>query len=86
MRKFFVALLAIVLLFGGAYGALAADEFTTLSFSPGGMVKGRMPVKITFSQPVVEKSLVGKTVPLRNIPVEFSPSIRGAGKWTDQKT
>ncbi len=86
MRKFFVALLAIVLLFGGAYGALAADEFTILSFSPGGMVKGRMPVKITFSQPVAEKNLIGKTVPLRNMPVEFSPSIRGVGKWTDQKT
>ena len=86
MRKFFVALLAIVLLFGGAYGAWAADDFTILSFSPGGMVKGRMPVKIAFSQPVVEKSLVGKTAPQQHIPVEFSPSIRGAGKWTDQKT
>ena len=86
MRKLAMALLAIVVLFGGAYGAWAADDFTVLSFSPGGLVKGRMPVKIAFSQPVVEKGLVGKTVPQENMPVEFSPSIHGAGKWTDQKT
>ena len=86
MRKLCGALLAMLLLFAGGYGAGAAEDFTILSFSPGGMVKGRMPIKITFSQPVVEKDLVGKTVPQQNIPVDISPSIRGAGKWTDQKT
>jgi hypothetical protein len=78
----------MLLIVGGACGAEAspADEFTILSFAPGGMVKGRMPVKVVFSQPVVERDAVGKTVSRQNMPVEFSPDIRGAGKWTDQKT
>ncbi len=88
MKKLILMFLALLLLAGGtglAEGA-PADEFSVLSFSPSGTVKGRAPVKIMFSQPAAPKNLVGKALPADRHPVAFSPSIRGEGKWADAKT
>ena len=88
MKRLILMFLALLLLAGGTGLAEAApaDEFSVLSFSPSGTVKGRPPVKIVFSQAAAPKNLVGKALPADRHPVAFSPSIRGEGKWTDAKT
>ncbi|MFA5472912.1 MAG: Ig-like domain-containing protein, partial [Aminobacteriaceae bacterium] len=87
MKKMILIFCALLLLLGtGISEGAPADEFSVLSFSPSGVVKGRTPVKITFSQPVVSREAVGKQVAAAKYPVTFSPAIRGDGKWTDSKT
>lgn len=79
MKRLILVLMALFLIAGGtglAAGA-PADEFSVLSFSPSGTVKGRAPVKIVFSQPAAPKNLIGKAIPADRHPVSFSPSIRG---------
>ena len=87
MKKMILIFCALLLLLGtGISEGAPADEFSVLSFSPSGVVKGRTPVKIAFSQPAVSRDIVGKQIPAAKYPVSFSPSIRGDGKWTDSKT
>lgn len=90
MRRFFLALAALVVLLGGSAVMEAAepakDEFTVLTFSPQGIVKGKPSIEIAFSGPVVKKDAVGKTVPSDKVPLSFFPPVRGAGKWSDEST
>ena len=43
MKRPFLLLLAFLLAVGGAFEAFAEDDFTILSFTPGGVIKGRTP-------------------------------------------
>ena len=62
------------------------EEFTILSFSPSGTVRGIPAIKASFSLPVVPKASVGKALAGNALPFSFSPSLRGEGKWTDERT
>lgn len=88
MKRVILALLALALFAGGALIAEGApsDEFSVLAFSPSGTVKGRPPVKIVFSQPVAPKGVLHKSLPRDQFPLDFSPVLKGEGKWTDGKT
>ncbi len=88
MKKSIFWLLALVLVFGGTGWSEGAPspEFTILSFSPEGTVKGKPSVKVTFSQAAVPKEIVGKASAPEKMPLSFSPAIAGTGKWTDQST
>lgn len=82
MKRLYLFLLALLLVTVWAFAAFAADDFTVLSFSPGGVIKGRTPISISFSHPVVDKSSVGKVLSPEEAPIEFSPLVKGVGKWT----
>ena len=88
MKRILCALLVLAFFAGGALIAEGApsDELSVLSFSPAGTVKGRTPIKIVFSQPVAPKALVNKRLPNDQFPIDFSPALRGEGKWTDGRT
>ncbi len=88
MKRAIFALLALSLFLGGAglsEGA-PAKEFSVLSFSPSGQVKGRPPVRVAFSEAAVPKEVIGKDLPADKHPIFFSPAIKGEGKWTDSRT
>lgn len=86
MKRICLFLLAFLLAVGGAFAAFAADDFTILSFTPSGVIKGRTPVEIVFSQPVVQEAAVGKAASRDAVPIEFSPQVKGMGKWMDTRT
>ena len=88
MKKLVFALIALIFFIGcgGASEAAPAKEFTVLSFSPSDQVKGRPPIKVSFSEAAVPKEVIGKTIPAEKHPLSFSPPVKGEGKWTDAKT
>lgn len=70
------ALLAL-LLCGTAWG----DDFSVSSFVPEGEVSGKPEIKVVFSGPVAEKGLLGKVLPLDQVPMVVRPEIEGSCTW-----
>ncbi|MGI6253605.1 MAG: MG2 domain-containing protein [Aminivibrio sp.] len=88
MKKVILAFLVMTFFLGGAGLSEGAPvkEFSVLSFSPSGQVKGRPPIRVAFSGNAVSREVVGKILPADEHPLSFAPSLSGEGKWTDQKT
>ncbi|NLA91518.1 MAG: hypothetical protein GX843_07800, partial [Synergistaceae bacterium] len=61
MKKVILAFLVMTFFLGGAGLSEGAPvkEFSVLSFSPSGQVKGRPPIRIAFSGNAVSREVVG---------------------------
>ncbi len=58
-----------------------ADDFQVLSVTPQGETAGRPEISLTFSAPVADESLLGKTLPPERLPLEIRPRLEGDGAW-----
>ena len=56
------------------------------TFSPSGRVSDNVAFKIVFTNPMVQRAKVGKTVGTQDFPFVISPSVQAEGKWLDSKT
>lgn len=57
-----------------------------VSFVPSGKVADNVAFKIIFSEAMVSKDAIGKSLSVNDFPFEVSPSIQAEGKWLDNKT
>jgi uncharacterized protein YfaS (alpha-2-macroglobulin family) len=78
-------LLAPFRLWGGT-PAESADKFVVSEFSPRGLVSGPTNISVTFSTPVISSDDVGRSVDSKAMPIVFTPSISGQGKWVSRST
>lgn len=61
-------------------------EFLVKSFTPNGLVSGRVEIKAVFNREAVPPDIIGKNLSAQEMPFSFSPAILGNGKWLDACT
>lgn len=74
-------LLCAFLLFFSLSTSLQAADLTVKSFSPKGEVKGRPVISVTFTEAVVAKNQVGKTLTGTKVPLHIRPALEGSALW-----
>jgi uncharacterized protein YfaS (alpha-2-macroglobulin family) len=67
-------------------GPAPTGDFTVAAFSPVGLVQGRPTLRVSFSAPVVDRSVINKPVAPEKFPLIATPWLAGEGKWTDPAT
>ncbi|MEG1641508.1 MAG: MG2 domain-containing protein [Synergistaceae bacterium] len=65
---------------------LGEKNFYIKKFTPTGEIQNYSEIEIEFNKEVVTKEKTGKEIQKDEMPIIFTPSINGKGKWTNTKT